>query len=145
MLNSIQGRDNYRVIRDFAGEIYMDSGTSNGKAGQFFTPYNVSHLMAKCNFDTERLKAEIAADPDHVITIAEPTCGAGGLIVAAMDVLKNAGINYAWNAFVDAANWVKEAKQKVRASSSGAPATLSLSALLPVMTISTPLSASALS
>ena len=28
-------------FRDFAGEIYMDSGTSNGKAGQFFTPYHV--------------------------------------------------------------------------------------------------------
>lgn len=88
-------------FRDFAGEIYMNSGTSNGKAGQFFTPYHVSHLMAECNFDKEKLKAEIAADPDHVITIAEPTCGAGGLIVAAIDVLKDAGINYAWNMFVD--------------------------------------------
>lgn len=88
-------------FRDFAGEIYMNSGTSNGKAGQFFTPYHVSHLMAEVNFDKDKLKAEIAADPDHVITIAEPTCGAGGLIVAAIDVLKDAGINYAWNAFVD--------------------------------------------
>jgi hypothetical protein len=88
-------------FRDFAGEIYMDSGTSNGKAGQFFTPYHVSKLMAECNFDKDKLKAEIAEDPDRVITIAEPTCGAGGLIVAAIDVLKDAGINYAWNAFVD--------------------------------------------
>lgn len=88
-------------FRDFAGEIYMDSGTSNGQAGQFFTPYHVAKLMAECNFDKEKLKAEIAEDPDRVITIAEPTCGAGGLIVAAIDVLKDAGINYAWNAFVD--------------------------------------------
>ena len=88
-------------FRDFAGEIYMDSGTSNGKAGQFFTPYHVSKLMAECNFDKDKLKAEIAEDPNRVITIAEPTCGAGGLIVAAIDVLKDAGINYAWNAFVD--------------------------------------------
>ena len=88
-------------FRDFAGEIYMDSGTSNGKAGQFFTPYHVSKLMAECNFDKDKLKAEIAEDPDRVITIAEPTCGAGGLIVAAIDVLKDSGINYAWNAFVD--------------------------------------------
>ena len=88
-------------FRDFAGEIYMESGTSNGHTAQFFTPYHVSHLMAECNFDKEKVKAEIAADPDHVITIAEPTCGAGGLIVAAIQVLKDAGINYAWNAFVD--------------------------------------------
>lgn len=88
-------------FRDFAGEIYMDSGTSSGKAGQFFTPYHVSHLMAEVNFDKEKIKAEIDADPDRLITIAEPTCGAGGLIVAAIDVLKDAGVNYAWNVFVD--------------------------------------------
>lgn len=88
-------------FRDFAGEIYMESGTSNGQAGQFFTPYHVSKLMAECNFDKDKLKAEIAEDPDRVITIAEPTCGAGGLIVAAIDVLKDAGINYSWNVFVD--------------------------------------------
>ena len=88
-------------FRDFAGEIYMESGTSNGQAGQFFTPYHVSKLMAECNFDKEKLKAEIAEDPYRVITIAEPTCGAGGLIVAAIDVLKDAGINYSCNVFVD--------------------------------------------
>ena len=88
-------------FRDFAGEIYMDSGTSSGKAGQFFTPYHVSHLMAEVNFDKDKIKAEIDADPDRLITIAEPTCGAGGLIVASIDVLKDAGVNYAWNVFVD--------------------------------------------
>lgn len=88
-------------FRDFAGEIYMDSGTSSGKAGQFFTPYHVSHLMAEVNFDKEKIKAEIDADPDRLITIDEPTCGAGGLIVAAIDVLKDAGVNYAWNVFID--------------------------------------------
>ena len=89
------------MFRDFAGELYMASGTNSKGLGQFFTPYHVSHLMARCNFDTERLKAEIAADPNHVITIAEPTCGAGGLIVAAIDVMHTAGINYAHNMFID--------------------------------------------
>ena len=86
---------------DWAGELYMDSGTSNGKAGQFFTPYHLSKLMAECTFDKDKLNAEIAADQDHVITIAEPTCGAGGLIVASIDALNEAGVNYSWNAFVD--------------------------------------------
>ena len=35
---------------DWAGEIYMDSGTSSDKAGQFFTPYSVSQCMARINF-----------------------------------------------------------------------------------------------
>ena len=86
---------------DWAGEIYMDSGTSNGRAGQFFTPYHVSHLMAECTLERDEVLGRIGKDPDDVITIYEPTCGAGGLIVASIDVLKGYGVNYAWNAFVD--------------------------------------------
>lgn len=86
---------------DWAGEIYMDSGTSNGRAGQFFTPYHVSHLMAECSLERDEVLGRIGKDPDDVITIYEPTCGAGGLIVASIDVLKGYGVNYAWNAFVD--------------------------------------------
>lgn len=86
---------------DWAGEIYMDSGTSNGRAGQFFTPYHVSHLMAECSLERNEVLGRIGKDPDDVITIYEPTCGAGGLIVASIDVLKGYGVNYAWNVFVD--------------------------------------------
>lgn len=86
---------------DWAGEIYMDSGTSNGRAGQFFTPYHVSHLMAECSLERDEVLGRIGKDPDDVITIYEPTCGAGGLIVASIDVLKGYGVNYAWNVFVD--------------------------------------------
>lgn len=88
-------------FRDFAGEIYMDSGTSNGKAGQFFTPYHVSHVMAACTLNKDEVDAKFAEDPDHVLTLYEPTCGAGGLIVASIDVLNRMGVNYAWNVFVD--------------------------------------------
>ena len=35
------------------------------------------------------------------MTIQEPTVGAGGLIVAAMEFLRSNGINYSWNCFVD--------------------------------------------
>lgn len=86
---------------DWAGELYMDSGTSNSKAGQFFTPYHVSHLMAECSLERDEVLGRIEKDPDDVITIYEPTCGAGGLIVASIDVLKGYGVNYSWNCFVD--------------------------------------------
>ena len=88
-------------FRDFAGEIYMDSGTSNGKAGQFFTPYSVSQCMARINFPKDEVLAKLGSDPNRVLTIYEPTCGAGGLIVAAIDALNGYGVNYAWNVFVD--------------------------------------------
>ena len=86
---------------DWAGEIYMDSGTSNGKAGQFFTPYSVSQCMARINFPKDEVLAKLGSDPNRVLTVYEPTCGAGGLIVASIDVLKGYGVNYAWNVFVD--------------------------------------------
>ena len=89
------------MFRDFAGELYMASGTNSKGLGQFFTPYHVSRLMAECNVEKERFAAEIENDPDRVITFYEPTCGAGGLMVAAIDVMHSAGINYAHNMFID--------------------------------------------
>ena len=51
-----QAIDGQIEFRDFAGELYMDSGTSNGKAGQFFTPFSVSSVMAEVDLDTDRMK-----------------------------------------------------------------------------------------
>ena len=89
------------MFRDFAGELYMASGTNSKGLGQFFTPYHVSRLMAECNVEKDRFIDEIEENPDRVITFYEPTCGAGGLMVAAIDVMHSAGINYAHNMFID--------------------------------------------
>ena len=89
------------MFRDFAGELYMASGTNSKGLGQFFTPYHVSRLMAECNIEKDRFLDEIEENPDRVITFYEPTCGAGGLMVAAIDVMHAAGINYAHNMFID--------------------------------------------
>ena len=89
------------MFRDFAGELYMASGTNSKGLGQFFTPYHVSRLMAECNLEKDRFIGEIEENPDRVITFYEPTCGAGGLMVAAIDVMHSAGINYAHNMFID--------------------------------------------
>lgn len=89
------------MFRDFAGELYMASGTNSKGLGQFFTPYHVSHLMAQINLEKDRFLKEIEENPDRVITFYEPTCGAGGLMVAAIDVMHSAGINYAHNMFID--------------------------------------------
>ena len=89
------------MFRDFAGELYMASGTNSKGLGQFFTPYHISHLMAECNLEKDRFLDEIEKNPDRVITFYEPTCGAGGLMVAAIDVMHAAGINYAHNMFID--------------------------------------------
>ena len=93
--------DGNAAFADWAGEIYMESKTSNSNLGQFFTPYHVSKVIALCGLDISGIKAKLAADPDTIITLHEPTCGGGGLIVAAIEELNRQKINYAWNVFVD--------------------------------------------
>lgn len=85
---------------DYLGELFMRCNVGNKKAGQFFTPYPVSRMMAQVilDADTVKLKTEV----NEILTINDPCCGGGGMILAAMDVLQNYyGVNYARNCFVD--------------------------------------------
>lgn len=86
------------VFADYLGEIFMRTKQGNSKKGQFFTPYCVSKLCAKM----------IITDPtekqtkDKIITINDPCCGSGGMLIAALDILQNDyNVNYARNCFID--------------------------------------------
>lgn len=70
---------------DFLGEIYMQLEITNKDIGQFFTPYNVS-----------KLSAELAGVhlTDNVMSLNEPSCGSGGMIIAYAEAMKNQGFNY---------------------------------------------------
>lgn len=86
-------------FNDYLGEIYMKSDTSNRKAGQFFTPYNVSKLCAEMTIDKNMINEYI--EKDKIITLNEPACGAGGMILATADILYNQyHFNIARNLFV---------------------------------------------
>lgn len=74
-------------FNDYLGELYMKSETSNRKAGQFFTPYDISKACAAVSIDHELVEEYIRRD--KIITMNEPTCGAGGMILAAVDILYN--------------------------------------------------------
>lgn len=71
---------------DWFGEIYMEIG-GDSKKGQFFTPYHLSKVCAK-------LSVGVPPDDDSPITINEPSCGAGGMIVAALEAMNEKGINW---------------------------------------------------
>ena len=75
---------------DLLGEIYMEAECGNKSTGQFFTPYNVSELCAG-------LLLENKITEDKEITINEPSCGGGGMIIAYLNLLKKQGINYQKN------------------------------------------------
>lgn len=85
---------------DFLGELYMKSETSNSKAGQFFTPYNVSQACAS-TLISEPIVMQKMAD-DEILTINEPSCGSGGMIIAAAEALYNHyHFNISRNLFVE--------------------------------------------
>lgn len=72
---------------DILGEVYMESGCGNKNTGQFFTPYNVSKMSAALTLKDQDLSRE-------TISLSEPSCGAGGMIIAAADVLRERGVDY---------------------------------------------------
>ncbi len=85
---------------DYLGEIFIKCNQGNKKAGQFFTPYNISKLCAKINLNDINISEKLKND--EIITINDCCCGSGGMLVAALDVLKNDfNVNYTRNCFVD--------------------------------------------
>lgn len=84
---------------DYLGELFMRCNQGNSDTGQFFTPYHISKLMAKISIGSEAIEK---AEKGEIITVNDPCCGGGGMLMASLDVLKNDyHINYARNCFID--------------------------------------------
>ena len=75
-------------IGDLLGEIFMESGAGNASAGQFFTPFHVSEMVAKIGASDENILKE------EKIHMTEPSIGSGGMVIATAKYLKERGINY---------------------------------------------------
>jgi type I restriction-modification system DNA methylase subunit len=76
-------------MTDVLGEVYMAAELGSKYTGQFFTPFHLSELCAKMALsDWEKEYSEYG-----VISLNEPSCGGGGMIIAAAKVMKEAGIN----------------------------------------------------
>jgi type I restriction-modification system DNA methylase subunit len=83
-------------FNDWLGELYMCSNTSSSRAGQFFTPFNLSRLCARLN--------AFKKDNHGIITVDEPACGSGGLLLATAEKMRDDGINYTEEAFFHGAD-----------------------------------------
>lgn len=82
-------------FQDFLGKQYMELELGNRNTGQFFTPYDVCHLMAEITVpdtvgDTIREKG--------YITLNDCACGAGATLIAAAEVMHQRNINYQMDA-----------------------------------------------
>ncbi len=83
---------------DFLGVIAAEVNALDGKQGQFFTPYEVSRLMAEMTFGDKDTQIE---DRGY-LTVDEPACGSGGMILAFAETMHRRGYNPARQLFVRA-------------------------------------------
>lgn len=74
-----------REPEDVLGYVYMLAAAKNKNAGQFFTPFNLSKATARISVDKLDLTREI-------INILEPSCGSGGMVIAAYEELRKRGV-----------------------------------------------------
>ena len=79
-------------FQDLLGDLYMRLDMGNSALGQFFTPYNVSKLLANVNVPDELIKSDI--EKHGYIVINEPTVGGGANIIAFCERLYLSKINY---------------------------------------------------
>lgn len=75
-------------MTDVLGQIYMESGMGSKYTGQFFTPFHLSELCARIGIDVNDLPEE------GRISLNEPSCGGGGMIIAACKVLHDHGFDF---------------------------------------------------
>lgn len=77
---------------DFLGPIFSEVSASAG-LGQFFTPWAISMASASMILqDAPALLADIRAEGGSHITLSEPACGVGGMVLAGNEVLRGHGI-----------------------------------------------------
>ena len=74
--------------RDVLGELYMSLDISSGHLGQFFTPFSISRMLARLNIGSNDVLAD---NPYGFVTVSDPACGAGGMIIAVAEELRNGG------------------------------------------------------
>jgi hypothetical protein len=77
-------------MHDCLGQLFMALEMANHWKGQFFTPYELCGLMARTTL--QDAPAQIAER--GFITISEPASGAGAMVIAVADALREMGLNY---------------------------------------------------
>lgn len=88
--------------QDFLGSVFMEMDLGNKVNGQFFTPYHISQLMA------EMVMTDVIAEVERkgYITLHDPCCGGGGMLIAGINVVKRhlekAGLNFQNHLFITA-------------------------------------------
>lgn len=92
--------ENSKEITDILGPFYETEHLGNSHLGQFFTPTHISDLMAEISLEDEQTLKNIIAQRGF-ISMTEPTCGAGGMILSLAKALQKRNINYQQDLLVE--------------------------------------------
>jgi hypothetical protein len=77
-------------MHDCLGKLFMALEMGNHWKGQFFTPWELCSLMARVTL----VDAKAQIEERGFITISEPAAGAGAMVIAIADALREQGFNY---------------------------------------------------
>lgn len=78
-------------MSDFLGSLFMSLELGDSWKGQFFTPYEVSRLMAQMSLGDD---TQAKIERKGFISVCDPCIGGGAMIIGAAHALHDAGINY---------------------------------------------------
>lgn len=79
---------------DILGGIYHELNLNNEWNGQYFTPDDICRFMAQITLPSDELSAK-----DGPITINEPTCGSGTMVIGAIWAMQRKKFDYRHNTF----------------------------------------------
>jgi hypothetical protein len=74
---------------DVLGETFMALELASKWHGQFFTPYHLCKAMAIMNMDG----IQSAVEAKGFVTVNEPACGGGAMVIAVANAMREAGMN----------------------------------------------------
>ena len=76
------------------GGVMTQLELGNQWIGQVFSPWEVCHLMARLNFANSKSEVEAEIAEKGFITVNDPCCGAGTMLLATARALMDLGIDY---------------------------------------------------
>lgn len=77
-------------LADCLGELFMSLDLGDHWKGQFLTPYSVASAMAQISLTDVKEVVE----REGFVSICEPACGAGGMLIACAGAVLGQGVNY---------------------------------------------------
>lgn len=77
---------------DILGQVFSEMELTNAARGQFFTPYSLCTLTSRLTISAEQAREQIAQR--GFVTLQEPACGAGAMVIAVASALHAERINY---------------------------------------------------